>query len=90
MPLQLRGSQTNGAVGSEFRPSSRKTSVLTTVRMILAGLAGVVLVEIYAAVMQRQFQGTDNAVGKGFTVLGIYLFAVIYCTCSSNEVLLLN
>ena len=48
--------------------------------MILTGLAGIVLVEIYAAVMQREFQGTDNTVGKGFTILGIYLFAVIYCT----------
>lgn len=49
-------------------------------RMILCGLSGIILVEIYAAVMQREFQDTDNKVGKGFTVLGIYLFAVIYCT----------
>lgn len=47
--------------------------------MILTGLSGVILVEIYAAVMQREFQNTNNNVGKGFTILGIYLFAVIYC-----------
>lgn len=47
--------------------------------MILTGLGGIVLVEIYAAVMQREFQDTDNKIGKGFTILGIYLFAVIYC-----------
>lgn len=47
--------------------------------MLLTGLAGIVLVEIYAAVMQREFQGTDNRVGKGFAILGIYLFVVCYC-----------
>lgn len=48
-------------------------------KMILTGLFGVILVEIYTAVMQRQFQHTDDKVGKGFTILGIYLFAVVYC-----------
>lgn len=47
--------------------------------MILAGLSGIILVEIYAAVMQREFQYTDNRVGKGFAILGIYLFVVAYC-----------
>ncbi|KAL2834485.1 general substrate transporter [Aspergillus cavernicola] len=47
-------------------------------KMILTGLGGIILVEIYAAVMQRQFQNTDNQVGKGFAILGIYLFVVIY------------
>ena len=48
-------------------------------KMILAGLGGIVLIEIYAAVMQREFQNTDNKTGKGFAVLGIYLFVVCYC-----------
>lgn len=48
-------------------------------RMILAGLSGIIIVEIYAAVMQREFQNTDNRIGKGFAVLGIYLFVVVYC-----------
>ena len=47
--------------------------------MIIAGLAGIVVVEIYAAVMQREFQTTNNRVGKGFAILGIYLFVVTYC-----------
>lgn len=47
--------------------------------MILTGLSSVILIEIYTAVMQRFFQESDNKVGKGFTVLGIYLFAVLYC-----------
>ncbi len=47
--------------------------------MIIAGLSGVVVIEIYAAVMQRVFQNTDNKVGKGFAVLGIYLFVITYC-----------
>lgn len=46
--------------------------------MILTGLSGIILIEIYAAVMQREFQNTDNRVGKGFAVLGIYLFVVCY------------
>ncbi|CAI7648586.1 unnamed protein product [Penicillium manginii] len=48
-------------------------------KMIITGLAGIVLIEIYAAVMQRVFQNTDNRVGKGFAILGIYLFVVCYC-----------
>ncbi|KAL2815655.1 general substrate transporter [Aspergillus granulosus] len=47
-------------------------------KMILAGLGGIIIVEIYAAVMQREFQNTDNRLGKGFAILGIYLFVVIY------------
>lgn len=50
--------------------------------MILSGLAGIILIEIYAAVMQREFQHTDNKVGKGFAILGIYLFVVNYCEYS--------
>lgn len=48
-------------------------------KMIICGLAGIVVIEIYAAVMQREFQNTDNKVGKGFAVLGIYLFVITYC-----------
>ncbi|GES66182.1 MFS monosaccharide transporter [Aspergillus terreus] len=47
-------------------------------KMLLSGLGGIVLIEIYAAVMQRVFQNTDNRVGKGFAILGIYLFVVCY------------
>lgn len=47
--------------------------------MILTGLGGVAVIEIYAAVMQHVFQDTNNRVGKGFAVLGIYLFVVCYC-----------
>jgi hypothetical protein len=47
--------------------------------MILTGLGGIILIEIYAAVMQHVFQTTDNRVGKGFAILGIYLFVVCYC-----------
>lgn len=46
--------------------------------MILAGLSSVVVIEIYSAVMQREFQNTTNQVGKGFAILGIYLFVVTY------------
>lgn len=47
--------------------------------MIIAGLCSIVLIEIYASVMQLKFQNTDSKVGKGFAVLGIYLFVVAYC-----------
>ncbi|KAF2721040.1 putative MFS monosaccharide transporter [Polychaeton citri CBS 116435] len=47
-------------------------------KMMLCGLGGIVIIEIYAAIMQREFQNTDNLVGKGFAVLGIYLFVVTY------------
>jgi hypothetical protein len=47
--------------------------------MILTGLSSIVIVETYTAVMQRQFQDTDNRLGKIFTILGIYLFVVCFC-----------
>ncbi|KAI6849027.1 MFS transporter [Hortaea werneckii] len=47
-------------------------------KMILTGLAGIIVIEIYAAVMQLEFQNSDNRIGKGFAVLGIYLFVVTY------------
>lgn len=47
-------------------------------KMILTGLSGIIFIEIYAAVMQREFQNTNNRVGKGFAILGIYLFVVCY------------
>lgn len=46
--------------------------------MILTGLSLIIVVEIYAAVMQLEFQNTTNKVGKGFAILGIYLFVVSY------------
>lgn len=47
-------------------------------KMIIAGTAGLILIMIYTAVMQREFQNTDNRVGKGFAVLGIYLYVAWY------------
>lgn len=47
--------------------------------MLLFGLACVIVTEIYAAIMQLKFQNTDNRVGKGFAILGIFLFVVCYC-----------
>lgn len=46
--------------------------------MLLAGYSAVVLVEIYAAVMQREFQTGTNRVGQGFAILGIYLYVALY------------
>lgn len=51
----------------------------TAHRMILTGLGGIIVVEIYASIMQKEFQNTDNRIGKGFAILGIYLFVVAYC-----------
>lgn len=47
-------------------------------KMLLTGMAGVVLVEIYTAEMQRGFATGTNHVGQGFAILGIFLFAVFY------------
>ncbi len=46
--------------------------------MILTGLALIIVVEIYAAIMQMEFEATNSRVGKGFAILGIYLFC---CVC---------
>ncbi|KIH92297.1 MFS monosaccharide transporter (Hxt8) [Sporothrix brasiliensis 5110] len=47
-------------------------------KMLLTGMAGIVLVEIYTAEMQRGFATGTNHVGQGFAILGIFLFAVVY------------
>ncbi|KAI1813194.1 putative MFS monosaccharide transporter [Poronia punctata] len=47
-------------------------------KMLLAGVACVIVTEIYSAVLQRVYENTDNRVGKGFAILGIYLFVVCY------------
>lgn len=53
--------------------------------MLISGLGAIVLVEIYAAVMQKEFQYTNNRVGKGFAILGIYLFDVAYCAYPQHQ-----
>jgi hypothetical protein len=53
--------------------------LLTYCRMLLVGVACCIFTEIYAAVMQREFQHTDNKVGKAFGVVGIYVFGILYC-----------
>ena len=47
--------------------------------MLLTGVASLVIIEVYSAVMQKFFQHSDNDVGKGFSILGIYLVAAFYC-----------
>ncbi|EON98695.1 putative mfs monosaccharide transporter protein [Phaeoacremonium minimum UCRPA7] len=47
-------------------------------KMLLTGMAGIIVIEIYAAIMQKEFQNSNNRVGKGFAVLGIYLFCLTY------------
>ncbi|KIH87462.1 MFS monosaccharide transporter (Hxt8) [Sporothrix brasiliensis 5110] len=53
--------------------------------MLLAGMAWVVWTEAYSAILQWKFQHSDNKVGKGFALLGIYLFVVGYY-CLINPV----
>ena len=35
-------------------------------KMILTGLSLVIIIEIYAAIMQMEFENSNNNVGKGF------------------------
>lgn len=56
--------------------------------MILCGVGGIVLVEIYLAVMQREFAQSHNGVGKGFAVAGVYMFCILYGTSDSFQTLL--
>lgn len=48
-------------------------------RMLLTGMILVVITLIYSAIMQLEFQHTNNKIGKGFALLGIFLYAVGYC-----------
>jgi hypothetical protein len=53
--------------------------------MFLAGISGIILIQIYTAVMQREFQNTENKIGKGFSILGIYLFNACFCELNQNK-----
>lgn len=81
------------ALASVYGTCAFLSNTLTTIfltdqwgrrKMILAGLSSVIVIEIYAAVMQKEFQNTDNQVGKGFAILAIYLFVVCYCKLSTS------
>ncbi|KAK7441769.1 hypothetical protein VKT23_009208 [Stygiomarasmius scandens] len=48
------------------------------VKLLGFGSMGLCIDLIYSALMARYFAGSDNAVGKGFGILGIYLFTAIY------------
>lgn len=52
---------------------------LTRDRMLLCGMILVVITLVYSAIMQLEFQNTNNKVGKAFALLGIFLYAVGYC-----------
>ena len=47
-------------------------------KVILAGLAAICVIDTYTAVMTREFKTSHNRVGKGFAVLGVYLFGAAY------------
>ena len=51
-------------------------------KLLLFGLMGSILCQIYCAVMQWQFANSGNKVGQAFAVLGIYLLTVVYCKLS--------
>lgn len=53
--------------------------------MLLTGCAWVVFTEIFAAVMQREFENTDNSVGKGFAIAGLYVFIIGYCKATMHD-----
>lgn len=40
----------------------------------------------YCAVLQHVYQDTNNRVGKGFAILGIYIFVVCYCKRSNPTI----
>ncbi|KAK7039228.1 hypothetical protein VNI00_010133 [Paramarasmius palmivorus] len=48
------------------------------VKLLGYGAAGLCVDLIYSALMARFFASSDNRVGKGFAILGIYMFTAIY------------
>ncbi|SMQ52071.1 unnamed protein product [Zymoseptoria tritici ST99CH_1A5] len=47
-------------------------------KMMLTGLTGIIITLTYTAIMQHEFQHTDNQIGKGFTVLGLFLYGIVF------------
>ncbi|KAF9011612.1 general substrate transporter, partial [Hymenopellis radicata] len=48
--------------------------------MLLYGFGGLCVGLIYSALMTHFFGASDNKVGKGFVILGIYIYNMIYCS----------
>ncbi|KAL1696619.1 general substrate transporter [Schizophyllum commune] len=53
---------------------------LGRVKLLFFASAGMCIDLIYSAVMAREFTDSDNKVGKGFAILGIYMYTAIYYT----------
>ncbi|KAL8290587.1 hypothetical protein RQP46_002845 [Phenoliferia psychrophenolica] len=54
------------------------------VRMLIVGTAGVSIVLIYTALLSHFYTTSTNKVGKGFAILGIYLFTTFYYGCINS------
>ena len=54
-----------------------KVGRVTMLKIALPSLVGLL---IYSAIMAHFFNSGDNQVGKGFAILGIYLYTFMYCT----------
>ncbi|KAF3762825.1 putative MFS monosaccharide transporter [Cryphonectria parasitica EP155] len=78
MILALSGVYGTIAFGSNVLTTLFLTDQWGRRKMLLTGLSCIIVIEIYAAIMQREFQYTNNTVGKAFAVLGIYLFVIAY------------
>ena len=47
--------------------------------MLKIALPSLVGILIYSAIMGHFFDAGDNKVGKGFSILGLYLYVFTYC-----------
>lgn len=47
--------------------------------LMIFGLVGVIVANIYTSIMNWQYQFSTNAVGKGFAVGGLYLLSAVHC-----------
>ncbi|KAF5352978.1 hypothetical protein D9758_007943 [Tetrapyrgos nigripes] len=68
-----------GTVGLTMTSISlRLLDTLGRAKLLVCGSAGLCIVLVYSALMARFFANSDNRIGKGFGILGIYVYTAIY------------
>ncbi|KAJ7578176.1 general substrate transporter [Mycena floridula] len=54
-------------------------------KLLLAGSSGICVTLIYSSIMAREFGSSDNQLGKGFALLGLYIFTAIFYSCMNSN-----
>ncbi|THU76826.1 general substrate transporter, partial [Dendrothele bispora CBS 962.96] len=62
----------------------RMLDTVGRVKLLIYGCGGLCIDLVYSALMARFFANSDNRIGKGFGILGIYAYTAIFYLCINS------